>query len=490
MRIQRAICFPLGLIFVSSLCLQEVNAQGTSKKFNVLFISIDDLRPTLGCYGDKIAVTPNIDRLAKRGTVFNRAYSQLAVCSPSRASLLTGRRPDAIRVWDLKVHFRKNMPNVVTLPQHFKNQGYHTASIGKIFHGSGKPAKDPPSWSVPPLYDVSRKQTRRYALAKNLEYKGLKQSAAESADVADGYYIDGVVCETAVKRLAELQSKDQPFFLAVGFRKPHLPFCAPKKYWDLYDRQKIPFPASNKFPKNAPELAVRSWIELEGYSDIPSDGKITELKTQELRHGYYACVSYVDTLVGRLLDELERLNITEQTVVVLWSDHGFHLGEQGLWTKANNYELATRVPLIFSVPGQSQPGTTTDAFVELVDIYPTLAEVCNLKEPTNMDGRSMKVLLAKPESEFKKAVFSQFPRAVQANRHKGRGDIMGYSVRTKRYRYVEWRHIKKDKVIARELYDHQNDPQEMQNIADSIQQKQVVSKLEGILAKAVNSGSN
>ena len=458
------------------------DAQVAAKRPNVLFVAIDDLRPALGCYGDETAVTPNIDRLASRGTLFRRAYCQQAVCSPSRLSLLTGRRPDTIRVWDLATHFRDALPNVVTLPQHFKNHGYHTRSIGKIFHGGGKPAKDPPSWSEEPLYDIARDASTRYALPKNLAGKGLKRSAAEAADVPDNAYIDGIVCEAALAALAQLQAKDGPFFLAVGFRKPHLPFCAPLKYWDLYDRSKIPLPVTGKHPQNAPELAVRGWKELEGYTDIPEDGQLSLEKIRELRHGYYACVSYVDALVGRLLDELKRRALTESTVIVLWGDHGYHLGEQGLWTKANNYELSTRAPLIVSVPRQTRPGAKTDALVEFVDVYPTLADVCGLDPPDGVDGISLGPLLAEPERAWKAAVFSQYPRARKGNRHRGHGDIMGYAVRTKRYRYVQWREWETRRAVARELYDHERDPNEMHNIAEEPGQSDVVHELAGLLA--------
>ncbi|MEK6236222.1 MAG: sulfatase, partial [Planctomycetales bacterium] len=298
------------------------DARDRAKRLNVLFIAVDDLRPALGCYGDPIAKTPNIDRLAKRGTVFRRAYCQQAVCSPSRLSLLTGRRPDTIRVWDLATHFREALPDVVTLPQHFKNHGYRALSVGKIFHGGGKPSQDPPSWSEPPRHDVSRDPKLRYSLPQNLQGKGLKRAASESADVPDDAYIDGVVCQAALESLGKLKTRNQPFFLAVGFRKPHLPFCAPRKYWELYDRAKIPTPVFAEHPRDAPELATRSWRELEGYTDVPSDGRLSEAKTRELRHGYYACVSYADAMVGRLLRELERLELAGNTAVVLWGDHG------------------------------------------------------------------------------------------------------------------------------------------------------------------------
>lgn len=440
-------------------------AASVDSRPNVLFIAIDDLRPALRCFGDETAVSPNIDRLARRGFVFNRAYCQLAVCSPSRLSLLTGRRPDTLQVWDLSTHFRETLPNVVTLPQHFRIHGYNTRSIGKIFHGSGTPSKDPPSWSDEPLHDRVRSADVRYALPKNLNGSGLKRSAAEAGDVPDDYYIDGIVCNAALVTMQELIEKPQPFFLAVGFRKPHLPFCAPQKYWDLYDRDGIPLPASNKHPVAAPELAVRSWSELESYSDIPEDGRISSEKVRELRHGYYACVSYVDSLVGRLLDELAQRDLVDNTVVVLWGDHGFHLGEQGLWTKANNYELSTRVPLIISVPGHVGAGRSTNAFVEFVDVFPTLADVCGLTTPAGLEGVSLKPVLTDPDRPWKQAVFSQYPRAFSGARHRSHGDVMGYAVRTNRYRFVEWREWESGTVVSRELYDYTIDPHEMHNIA-------------------------
>jgi len=432
---------------------------------NVLFLAIDDLRPALGCYGDPLALTPHIDELARRGILFQRAYCQQAVCSPSRLSLLTGRRPDTIRVWDLATHFRRARPDAVTLPQHFKNHGYLTRSIGKILHGSGKPARDAPSWSEPPLYDVVRDPSLRYARRENREGRGLKRVATESADVPDETYVDGLVCRAALEVIDELATKKQPFFLAVGFRKPHLPFCAPKRYWDLYDPKAIPDPVPTTHPQRAPELAVRSWMELEGYSDIPKTGEFPMTKRRELRHGYYACVSYIDALVGRLLERLEARNLTENTVICLWGDHGFHLGEQGLWTKANNYEWATRVPLILVPSGSKRTGKTTDALVELVDLYPTLAELCGLPVPEGLEGVSLEPLLQEPDRPWKTAAFSQFPRARNEPRHRGRGDFMGYALRTERYRYVEWRHGETGAVEARELYDQTTDPDETINLA-------------------------
>lgn len=448
---------------------------------NVLFVAIDDLRPALGCFGDEIAITPWVDQLAERGTVFRNAYCQLAVCSPSRLSVLTGRRPDSIRVWDLATHFRQAAPDIVTLPQLFRNHGYHTQSIGKIFHGSGKPSKDPPSWSVDPLFDTTRLANVRYALPENLAGKGLKRSSTESADVDDGVYLDGMVCGAAEAAIDVLAEDDKPFFLAVGFRKPHLPFCAPKKYWDLYQPDEIPLPKFIEHPRDAPEMAVRSWKELEGYTDIPVGEKLTTQQVRKLRHGYYACVSYVDALVGRLLARLEQADVADETVVVLWGDHGYHLGEQGLWTKANNYELSTRVPLIVSVPGQKAAGRKCERLVELVDVYPTLADVCGLDVPTGLEGTSLKPLLTDPDQPWKRAVFSQYPRDRMSHRHRSHGDFMGYAVRTERYRYVEWREWKTQDVVARELYDHASDPQESRNIAAQAAHQGTVTRLATLL---------
>lgn len=432
---------------------------------NILLIAVDDLRPALGCFGDTTAVTPEIDRLAARGMTFSKAYCQLAVCSPSRLSLLTGLRPDTIKVWDLQTHFRETVPDAVTLPQHFRDHGYHTRSIGKIFHGSGTPSKDPPSWSKKPQLDHVRDPQLRYSLPQNLQGSGLKRASTEAADVPDNSYADGIACDLAVAALAELRKQQQPFFLAVGFRKPHLPFCAPQTYWDLYDRDAIPLPAFVRHPVGAPELATRSWNELEGYRDIPTNGQLTVAKSNQLRHGYYACVSYIDAQVGRLLDTLDRLQLTDRTIIVLLGDHGFHLGEQGLWTKANNYELSTRVPLIISVPGIQNSGTRCNRAVEFVDIFPTLAEVCSLPVPTDLEGVSMQPLLQNPHLAWKTAVFSQYPRPQTGSRYSGRGDIMGYAVRTQHFRYVEWQDNASGRLLAAELYDHRTDANETQNLA-------------------------
>ena len=451
-----------------------------SQRKNVLFIVVDDLRPALGCFGDPVAITPNIDYLAVRGTVFRRAYCQEAVCNPSRASVMTGRRPDTIQVWDLAAHFRDTLPDVVTLPQHFKNNGYSTRGIGKIYHGNGRPSTDPQSWTDRPIYDQPPPWDRRYASVRNLHGDGLKRDSYDDSDVADDAYIDGLVCNEAVRALGQFKRLGDPFFLAVGFRKPHLPFCAPKKYWDLYDATKIPGPRPASHPEGAPELGVRSWNELQTYRDVPLEGPISDEKTRQLRHGYYASVSYIDALIGRVLTELDDQGLRDDTVIVLWGDHGFNLGEQGLWTKSNNYEVATRAPLIVSAPGLS--GNSTDGLVEYVDIFPTVVDLCGLPSAEGLEGVSLAPLMRNPDRGWKKAAFSQFPRARTGFRHSGGGDFMGYTLRTDRFRYVEWREGRVGKVVARELYDHETDSIEARNVAGEGRFRDKIASLSGQLA--------
>ncbi len=450
-----------------------------AKKPNVLFIAIDDLRGTVGCLGDKIAVTPNMDKLAKQGTVFLNAYCQQAVCNPSRASLLTGLRPDTLKVWDLSTHFRKHHPDIVTLPQYFKQHGYYTHSFGKILHGQGAPSTDPPSWSAEPVWDHCTKRDQ-YVLPENRPGdKSGKQAAAECADVPDEAYIDGKVAGEAVKKIEELAENNKAFFLAVGFRKPHLPCSAPKKYWDMYNRKTFEnddWPALNR-PKDGPDIALHNWKELRGYTDIPNIGSVPSEKAAEVRHGYYAAASYTDAQIGKLLDALYKFGLRQNTIICLWSDHGFHLGEHTIWCKTSNYEFDARVPLIISAP-QKKKGQVCRKLVELVDMYPTLVELAGLSAPSGLEGTSMVPLLDDPKRSWKKAAFTQFPRPAY---YKKSFDAMGYSVRTEEFHYIEWIDVKKKQPIEIELYDHRLDPYELTNLAVKKEQKPTLKKLSRFL---------
>ena len=462
-----------------SLALPAVSWPGKTRKPNVLFIPIDDLRGAVGCLGDKIALTPNMDKLAGEGTVFLNAYCQQAVCNPSRASVITGLRPDTLKVWDLKTHFREHHPDIVTLPQYFKQHGYYTRSFGKVLHGQGPPSTDPPSWSAEPVWDHCTKRDQ-YVLPENQPGdKSGKQAAAECADVPDEAYIDGKVAAQTVKTIEELAESGKAFFLAVGFRKPHLPCSAPKKYWDMYERgtfENDDWPALNR-PKDGPDIALHNWKELRGYTDIPNIGAVPPRKAAEVRHGYYAAASYTDAQIGKLMEALDRFGLRENTIVCLWSDHGFHLGEHTIWCKTSNYEFDARVPLIISAP-QKKKGQVCRRLVELVDMYPTLVELAGLSLPSGLEGTSMVPLLDDPKRSWKKAAFTQFPRPAY---YKKNLDAMGYSVRTEKFHYVEWIDVKKKQPIAIELYDHRLDPYELTNLADRQEQKPTLKKMGKLL---------
>ena len=412
---------------------RKTNAES---QYNVLFIIVDDLRPLLGCYDYPEIHTPNIDRLAQRGTLFNRAYCQFPVCNPSRASILTGLRPETNGVQDNYTYFRETAPEAVTFPQHFKAYGYHTRSIGKIAHGFTA-WSDTSSWSVPIWYPRS--------YGSRLSWRAL--------DVADDKLRDGQTAKHAVAVLDEIQ--DSRFLLAVGFHKPHMPFDAPTKYYDLYEA-----PVTD----NVPHVVPHSKHEVRGYSDIPSgEAPLTEEKTLELIRGYMAATSYMDAQVGRVLDQLDRLALTEKTVVLLCGDHGFHLGEHGTWGKRTLFEVALQSPLIVRIPGQEQIGVKTDALVELVDIYPTLCDACQLPIPEQLEGLSMVPVMREPTTPWKSAAFSKTGKEYGKQ-----------SIRTQRYRYSEF---VKSVLPRRELYDHNTDPDEKVNIANLPENSELVSHL-------------
>ncbi len=444
-------------------------ALAQAKRPNVLFIAVDDLRPELGCYGAKTILTPNIDRIAKQGMTFLRAYCQQAVCSPSRTSVMTGARPDTTKVWDLVTHFRDAMPDTVTLAQHFKQNGYFVQGMGKIFHPG---YDDSRSWSVA----WQTQNAPNYASIKTadvLDEDAKKKSkngpAFESGNVPDEFYKDGKVAALAVETLGKLAKKPEPFFLAVGFAKPHLPFVSPKKYWDMYDPAEIKLAPNPYRPKDAPDYALTTSGELRNYQGMPDEGPVGDTLARQLKHGYYAAASYTDAQIGKVLDELDRLGLRKNTIIVLWGDHGWKLGEHGEWCKHSNVENDTNAPLLFSVPGMKAVGQSTKALVEFVDIYPTLAEVAGLPLPQHLEGTSFKPLLDDPKRPWKPAAFSQYPRGKK---------LMGYSMRTDRYRFTAWVDRQDhSKVEALELYDHQTDPQENQNIAKMPANADLVNRL-------------
>jgi iduronate 2-sulfatase len=429
----------------------------------------DDYRPELATFGSP-AVTPNLARLARRAVQFDRAYCQQAVCNPSRSSLLTGLRPDTLRLWNNGTHFRELHPDVITLPLHFKQHGYDTRCVGKIFHNwHTKEKGDARSWSAPEFLhyathgddgpQVNGPLPPNHATGGIRSYTNVPM--CEARDVPDEAYYDGRVAAEAVRVLAEI--KDRPFFLAVGFWKPHAPFNAPKKYWDLYDRAKLP-PLDPRRPAGAPEIAFHDSREILGTGAarvVP-----TEAQAAEMRHGYFANISYMDAQLGKVLDALDRSGAAERTIVVFAGDHGYHLGEHGLWAKTSNFELDARVPLMIAVPGTGHGGRRSPALAELLDLFPTLNALCGLPAVPALEGRSLAPVLADPAAAtVKPAAFTQHPRPAYYDREPDKQPrAMGVSVRTARVRYTEWRDWKTGATIARELYEDNDEPAETRSL--------------------------
>jgi iduronate 2-sulfatase len=436
-------------------------------KRNVLYVIADDLRDDLGCYGGP-AKTPTIDALARRGVLFNAAYCQQALCNPSRSSFLTGKRPDDLHLWHNGMHFREKNPDVVTLPQWFKEQGYTTRDVGKIFHNwHTKEKGDRRSWSSDEFLHYANHGDDapkvKGELPPNLAGKFGRDYGAvpmcECRDVPDEAYFDGQVASEAVRVLREL--KGEPFFLAVGFWKPHAPFNAPKKYWDLYDRAKLP-PFDPARPKGAPDVAFHDGRELLGIP--PKQVNFTSEQVAEIRHGYLANISYLDAQLARVLATLDELKLTDNTLIVFHSDHGYHLGEHDLWAKTSNFERDARVPLLIVTPKCAQAGKTANAPVELVDLFPTMCDLTGVKSPPGLAGQSLAPVLEDVTKGSNRVAFTQHPRPAYFDRTpKGVPDVMGYSVRTGAVRYTEWRDWETGKVIGAELYDHARDPNETEN---------------------------
>jgi iduronate 2-sulfatase len=437
--------------------LSPTSACAAESPPNVLFIAVDDLACTLGCYGDLFARTPHIDRLAATGVRFDRAYNQIPLCNPSRASLMTGLRPDQIKVYDLDRHFREQIPDVVTIPQAFQKAGYFAARVGKIYHYN-VPASigtdgfdDPPSWQLT-VNPKGRDKAEEGKIFNAEPHR--KISAALSwlaAEGSDQEQTDGMITTEAIKLLE--QKKDEPFFLAVGFFRPHTPYVAPKKYFDLYPIDQVRLPYAP--PGDRDDIPVAAFAH---NCPVPN----YNLKTNVLlraSQAYYACVSFVDAQVGRLLDALDRLDLAENTIVVFWSDHGYHLGEHnGIWQKRTLFEQGARAPLVIRMPGSSGNGQSSPRIVEFLDIYPTLMELAGIDAPEGLAGRDLSLLLRDPIAPWDSVAVTQILRPAD---NRLSSPVMGCSIRTERWRYSEWA----DGSEGVELYDHHSDPMEFHNLA-------------------------
>ena len=460
--------YVLAFVFPYAVFLPSLLTAGDRP--NVLFIMVDDLRPELGCYGNGHVLSPQIDRLAARGLVFERAYCQQSHCISSRFSLLSGCRPDTAGIWTNR-DVRAELADKVFLPRHFKNHGYYTVGMGKIAHGG---LEDEASWSephwMPANYPYEYRTRAGRALVEAIQREAAEAGKPdpfrdvpeiirrglpfESLDVEDNALGDGQLADQAIAALNRI--KDRPFFLGVGFLRPHLPFVAPTKYWDLYDPTTLPLCETTSGHDGAPSLSTNDSRELRTqYRQVPPKEPIPEEMARRLTHGYLACISYVDAQIGRVLDALDRLKLSGRTVVVLAGDHGFHLGDLGIWGKATNFEAATRSTLIIHAPSMKASGLRSSSLVEFVGLYPTLCDLAGLPKPDHLQGASFARLLDEPGLALFPAAFSQYPR----------GESMGRSIRTDRYRFTEWRHRETGEVMARELYNHRDNPEETQNLA-------------------------
>jgi iduronate 2-sulfatase len=507
------------LLFVFCLLIISngvIAQQKKATKPNILFIAVDDLKPILGCYGNTLVKTPNIDRLAKIATVFNKNYCQQAICGPTRASIMTGTRPDVTQVWNLTTQMRDVNPNVVTLPQYLISQGYETSGIGKIYHPSSAiGGVDPVSWSIPYLKSkesdfpaefgspangqyqlqetkarmtpeiIAERKKQSKDLASNDENpKSIKGPSVECIDLPDNAYQDGVNALIAKEQIIKLSKGDKPFFMAVGFSKPHLPFVSPKKYWDLYKREDMPIASFQEHSKNGPLIAyhqsgeLRNYLDIPEFATLPSDSLRIGLKLEkqkELIHGYYAAVSYLDAQVGVLLNTLESLGTLNNTIIVLWGDHGWHLGDHDLWHKHTNFEEATRAPLIIAGPGIKSG--KTNSLTEFVDVFPTICDLAGVPIPNKLDGLSLKPLMLNNNAKVNDYSISQYPRKLKKLEmiKKGYTDskMMGYSLRTDKYRFTIWMNnftskqpYNESQVYASEMYDYVKDPLEKVNVVN------------------------
>jgi len=455
-----------------------------NKRPNILFIAVDDLRTEINCFGAKHMQTPNLDRLAEKGMIFQRAYCQQAVCAPSRNSLMTGLRPDALGIYDLYTFFRTKNPDIVTLPEHFKKNGYHTETMGKIYHTGHGNSDDRKSWSIPKwnqgteikkLDKIIRGDT--VGLERDFPTIDGKKLPWYCSPMPEDNMTDAMIANQAVKRMKVI--KDSAFFLAVGFIKPHLPFVAPKKYWDLYDPTEIKIPV-RRVPNDMPEMALHQFGELRKYHGIPAKGHLDDKTSRNLIHGYYAAVSMIDAQVGKLLDALEENGLDDNTIIVLWGDHGWKLGEYGGWCKHTNFEMDTNAPLMFSVPWLKK-GLKTQSLAEFVDIFPTLCELAGLSLPEHLEGQSLVPVLKDPKAEINKVAISQYPRGKSLG-YDRKNELMGYSIRWGDYRFTRWQKYENpEDVVALELYDHSKSPTVVENLAAKKDYSETVKKMNQLM---------
>ena len=444
------------MIFLGCKSTKENNTISATNKKNVLFIMVDDLRPELNIYGQSKIISPNIDALANSGVTFNRAYCNVPVCGASRASLLTGIRPTSNRFLTYFSSIKKEAPNVLNLVQHLKNEGYTTISNNKITHLKN----DIDEWDQE--WYPSKKGWRNYISEENirLEENGKHGNAYENIDVKDDAYSDGKTANKSIEDLKKLKKEGNPFFLAVGFVKPHLPFNAPKKYWDLYDAGKIELPKNSVFPKSAPKKANHKWGELRYYNQVPKQGQVSETMAKKLIHGYYASVSYVDAQIGKVINAIDNLGLRDNTVIILVGDHGWSLMEHGLWVKHSNFEVALQVPLIVNASNIPK-NKKTNSIAELVDLYPSICELANISQPTHLEGESFVNALKNPSGIYKNTALARYQK--------------GETLVADNYFYTEWN--KKGKTIAKMLYDHKIDPDENRNLVLEIAYSHIVDSL-------------
>lgn len=493
--------FTLNGVLIGLFSVLAADSSSLAERPNVLMILVDDLKPALGCYGDTAAITPNMDAVAARGMRFDMAYCNQAVCAPSRFTLMLGAHSTSTGLYGLGSRVRKVLPDAVTIPQHFAKHGYRTESLGKIFHVGHGNEGDPNAFGVPHFHDKvieyldpestnGGQLTREEAYFTNQKLGQIRLlprgAAFESPEAEDVEYADGRVAAETIKRLQSAKQRRDtegtPFFIAAGFVRPHLPFSAPQKYWDMHDPAELPMPKHEELPQGAPRVAGKRGGEINNYKPVPQQGEMDEALKRNLIHGYYASTTFVDAQIGKVTAELARLKLTENTIIVLWGDHGFHLGDLGIWTKHTNYEQANRIPIIIHAPGVTQRNSSTKQLAESVDIYPTLAELAGLPAPNGpqrIDGLSLVPVLKDPTARVRDHAYHAYPKWT-----------LGQAIRTPRYRLVEWRNPGEPPESAElELYDYETDPLETKNLAST--KPQVVASLRRIIAKypeAVNGG--